>query len=92
MPVHLNGAAGYLWLSFGITHPLTLHWAALPLKLCTDVPDLQTWMQNRELMYALVKHHLLRAQARMKRQADMGRSECTFAVGDMVFLKLQPYV
>ena len=53
---------------------------------------MQTWMQNRELMHALVKQHLLRAQARMKRQADKGRSERTFAVGDMVFLKLQPYV
>jgi len=28
----------------------------------------------------------------MKRQADKGRTECTFAVGDWVFLKLQPYV
>lgn len=28
----------------------------------------------------------------MKRQADKGRSERSFAVDDMVFLKLQPYV
>ena len=68
------------------------HHFGLDISSLADVPDLQTWMQNRELMHALVKQHLLRAQARMKRQADMGRSECTFAVGDMVFLKLQPYV
>ena len=43
-------------------------------------------------MQALVKQHLLCAQARMKRQADEGRAERTFQVGDMVFLKLQPYV
>jgi hypothetical protein len=43
-------------------------------------------------MQNLVKQHLLRAQARMKKQANKGRSERTFAVGDMVFLKLQPYV
>lgn len=49
-------------------------------------------MQNRELMQAVVKQHLYRAQSRMKRQADKGRSECTFSVGDWVFLKLQPYV
>jgi len=49
-------------------------------------------MQNYELMHALIKQHLLIAQARMKRQADKGQSELTFAVGDMVFLKLQPYV
>ena len=28
----------------------------------------------------------------MKRQADKGRSERVFSMGDMVFLKLQPYV
>lgn len=43
-------------------------------------------------MQALVKQHLLRAQTRMKKQADKGHSERTFAVGDWVFLKLQPYV
>lgn len=40
----------------------------------------------------LIKQHLGRAQVRMKRQADKRRSERVFAVGDMVFLKLQPYV
>lgn len=43
-------------------------------------------------MQDLVHQHLLRAQQRMKRQADKGRSECSFQVGDAVFLKLQPYV
>jgi len=43
-------------------------------------------------MQGLVKQHLLRAQDRMKRQADKGRSERSFNVGDSVFLKLQPYV
>jgi len=43
-------------------------------------------------MQAVVKQHLLRASARMKRQADKHRSERQFAVGDSVFLKLQPYV
>ena len=31
------------------------------------------------------------ARNRMKQQADQHRSECTFQVGDMVFLHLQPY-
>lgn len=43
-------------------------------------------------MQALVKQHLFRAQDRMKRQADKGRSEREFQVGDQVYLKLQPYV
>lgn len=35
---------------------------------------------------------LLRAKQRMKHQADKGRSEREFAVGDFVFVKLQSYV
>jgi hypothetical protein len=43
-------------------------------------------------MTALLKQHLLRAQQMMKKQADKHRTERSFEVGDMVFLKLQPYV
>lgn len=54
--------------------------------------DLKSWVQERELMQRLIKQHLLRAQDRMKKQADKKRSERVFAVNDWVFLKLQPYV
>lgn len=37
------------------------------------------------------KNQLTKAQARMKRQADMHRSDRVFQVGDWVWLKLQPY-
>jgi hypothetical protein len=43
-------------------------------------------------MQTLLKHHLERVRLRMKHQADKGRTERTFAVGDSVFLKLQPYI
>ena len=43
-------------------------------------------------MVAAVRQHLLRAQQRMKAQADKRRSECSFEVGDSVYLRLQPYV
>lgn len=56
------------------------------------VSDLHSWLQERELMQALIKQHLHRAQDRMKRQADKHRSKQVFEVGDQVFLKLQPYV
>jgi hypothetical protein len=49
-------------------------------------------MQEREVMLSAVRQHLLRAQQRMKLQADKKRSDRQFAIGDSVFLKLQPYV
>jgi len=49
-------------------------------------------MSERQVMIAAVRQHLLRAQQRMKLQADKKRSERSFSVGDMVYLKLQPYV
>jgi hypothetical protein len=58
----------------------------------TAIPELSRWLEERELMQQLVRQHLLRAQLRMKRQADKRRSERSFAVGDMVYVKLQPYV
>jgi transposase InsO family protein len=54
--------------------------------------ELSSWLKERQLMSELVKQHLERAKLRMKRQVDKGRSEREFAVGDWVFLKLQPYV
>jgi hypothetical protein len=56
------------------------------------VPDLQTWLDERQLMQDLLKQHLEHARMRMKHQADENRTERTFAVGDSVYLKLQPYV
>lgn len=43
-------------------------------------------------MNNLIKQHLSRSRLRMKKSADKNRSERHFKVGDMVFLKLQPYV
>lgn len=61
------------------------------LQLCT-VPDLEQWLTDREHLSQLIKQQLLRAQQRMKSQADKHRSERQFKVGDSVFLKLQPFV
>lgn len=43
-------------------------------------------------MNSLQQQQLLRAQQRMKSQADKKRSERTFSVGNHVYLKLQPYM
>jgi hypothetical protein len=54
--------------------------------------DLEQWLTERNLLNDLLQHHLHRAQQRMKHQADKHRSEREFAVGDMVYLRLQPYI
>jgi hypothetical protein len=45
----------------------------------------------REAILHTLKENLVMAQNCMKQQADQGRSECQFAEGDQVFLRLQPY-
>jgi hypothetical protein len=44
-------------------------------------------MEERELMQQLVRQHLIRAQNKMKTQADKYRSARSFLVGDSVYLK-----
>jgi hypothetical protein len=58
----------------------------------TNVPNLEHWLTERNMLTTLIQQQLARAQQRMKHQADQNRSERQFAEGDMVFLKLQPYV
>jgi hypothetical protein len=47
---------------------------------------------ERNLVHKLIQQQLLRAQQRMKSQADKNRSEREFQIGDMVYLKLQPHI
>jgi len=61
------------------------------LQLCS-VPDLEQWMKKRELLSRIIQQQLQRAQQRMKVQADKHRVERRFEPGDMVYMKLQPYV
>lgn len=56
------------------------------------MPDLSVWLRDRQVMSDLIKQHIHRVKLRMKKQADQGHFECQFEVGDMVFLKLLPYV
>jgi hypothetical protein len=63
------------------------HFGLQPEDSC-QVQELNSWLQERELMSQVIKHHLLRAQERMKLQADKKRSEIHFDIGDKVFLKL----
>jgi transposase InsO family protein len=61
------------------------------VSTCT-VPDLQAWLNERQLMQDLLRQHLERVRLRMKHFADKNRTERVFATGDAVYLKLQPYI
>lgn len=56
------------------------------------IPDLVVWLKDRATIQQLAQQHLNRAQQQMKYFADKKRSFREFAVGDWVYLKLQPYV
>ncbi|KAJ0547862.1 putative nucleotidyltransferase, Ribonuclease H [Helianthus annuus] len=49
-------------------------------------------MRDREAAIGVLRQSLLKAQNRMKQQADKRRSEREFEPGQWVYLKLQPYM
>src|ERR1700678_3475917 len=54
-------------------------------------PMVQDWVQQSQDILRELKDHLQRAQNQQKIQADKHRVERTFEVGDLVYLRLQPY-
>lgn len=48
-------------------------------------------LSNRDIILRQLKHNLLTAQNRQKNQADKHRRDISYAVGDWLFVKLQPY-
>lgn len=48
-------------------------------------------LSEKEQMLVKLKHDLQDAQTRMKYYDDRNRSDCSFQVGDMLYLKMQPY-
>ena len=54
-------------------------------------PMVQDWIQKSQDILREIKDHLHRAQTKQKIQADKHKVEHTFEVGDLVYLRLQPY-
>jgi hypothetical protein len=52
---------------------------------------LDDWLSEHANINELIRQQRVQAQVRMKKQADKHRSEHEFTVGDMVYMKLQPY-
>ncbi|KAH0781752.1 hypothetical protein KY290_001350 [Solanum tuberosum] len=57
----------------------------------TMVPAAEDVIMHRQQMQQLLKDNLHKARERMKYFAEQQRTEREFQVGDMVYLKLQPY-
>ena len=57
----------------------------------TQVVAVDSVFQCRQHILTLLKQNLVDAQARMKQQCDLHRSERAFNVGDWVYLRLHPY-
>jgi hypothetical protein len=49
------------------------------------------FLEAKQRMLDQLKQNLNQAQARMKKFADLQRTERTFSVGDKVYLKMEPY-
>ena len=77
---------------FEVLYGYKLRHFGVDLNTTCPVNSLQEWLHEKTVMQQLVQQHLARAQQRMKSQADKNRVERQFSVGDMVFLKIQPYV
>ena len=55
------------------------------------VAAVNDWMSGRVNWNLMLGDNLLKAQNRMKQNADRLRFDRSFEVGDLVYLKLQPY-
>lgn len=54
--------------------------------------NMEEWLKERALLTRVVQQQLLRAQQRMKAQADKKRTGKEFQASDMVYLRPQPHV
>jgi hypothetical protein len=57
----------------------------------TRVQAVDEVLRNREQNLSILHHNLQHAQQRMKKYADIKRTERKFEVGQRVYLHLQPY-
>ena len=57
----------------------------------SPVDDIDRYLQERDQVLLLLKEQLSNAQHNMKVNKDSKRRDVSFSVGDIVYLKLQPY-
>lgn len=84
---HTSLKCSPFWVLYGRDPPLLLRYRPASSNLQSVEQELIT----RDEIWDEVRMHLLKAQCRMKQQADLKRKEVDFTPGDWVFLKLRPY-
>lgn len=72
---------------YGIRPPL--HIPYFPKESLVETVD--SLLRDRDAAIQLLKHSLTRAQQRMVLQANKHRTNRSFQIGDLVFLKFQAY-
>lgn len=69
-------------------HPPQIGEISIP---CNVTPDAQVTLKDQEEIMKTLQYNLSHAQNKMKKFADMNRTERVFEEGQMVYLKMQPY-
>lgn len=72
---------------YGVPPPI--HLPYIPKDSPIEAVDLL--LRDREAVIQLLRQSIARAQQRMARQANKHRTNRTFQIGDLVFIKLHPY-
>lgn len=86
---HFHTATGLTPYEVVYNQQSPLHLPYLPGE--SDNKDVDRTLQRRESMITELKHHLCKAQSRMKSHADQHSTERVFDVGAWVWLKLKDY-
>ncbi|KAJ9550331.1 hypothetical protein OSB04_014376 [Centaurea solstitialis] len=77
--------------------PFEIVYGRKPPTVCQFIPGevrvetVKLELKDRDEALKQLRVHLLRAQSRMKNQADKKRREVEFHIGDLVYVKLRPY-
>ncbi|KAF9679018.1 hypothetical protein SADUNF_Sadunf07G0096400 [Salix dunnii] len=85
--VHSSSKISPFEVVYGVPPPSMLSY----VPGTTKVQAVDDHLKTRDAILRDLRNNLLLSQNRMKCRADQSRREVVFEVGDMVFLKLQPY-
>jgi hypothetical protein len=76
---------------FKVLYCYDIPFAATPIVSGDCEQSVAELLSDRNAHSSMLKEKLTAAQNQMKVQADKQRTDRTFALGDMILLKLQPY-